>query len=323
MNIKEMDKKTLGGETLHTIKLMLEKIDVLKTNNGKNYLNMYFRDKTGTIVVKKWDSGEEIKKEFVINGIYELKDLASDLYPKVNGQPNYTIKNSTKLIHLPNEATINYCNNFTPEFVELNKVAKYYRSLLKGEYSAVVEKAFETLDAEDNFFIWPAAEGMHHEKASGLAFHTTTMLKLADVISDIYPDVNKQLLICATYLHDFFKLVEYEINEDGSAKLTDATLEGGHIGLCAEFIRDCEKEGIVSRETSKLLRHMILAHHGEYGPALPSTLEAMLLHYIDMIDSRSYMFRAGVAEMEPGEFGAKKHFGTGSRLYKPNLEGTE
>lgn len=323
MNIKEMDKLTLGGETLHTIKVMLEKIDVSLTSTGKKYLNMTFRDKTGTILVKKWDSDEETKKEFVINGVYELKNLAADLFPKVNGSPNYTIKNSTRLTYLPNESVINYCNDFTPKIDVLQRDGNFYKNMLKGEYRAIVEEAFSELNAEDDFYIWPAAESMHHEKASGLAFHTTTMLKLADVISDIYPDVNKQLLICATYLHDFFKLVEYEINEDGSAKLTDAALEGGHIGLCAEFIRDCEKKGIVSRETSKLLRHMILSHHGEYGPALPSTLEAMLLHYIDMIDSRSYMFRAGVAEMEPGEFGTKKHFGTGSRLYKPNLEGTE
>lgn len=320
MNIKEMDKLTLSGETLHTIKVMLEKIEVAKTATGKKYLNMTFRDKSGTIFVKKWDSDEETKKEFIINGIYEVKDLEGKLY---NGQPNYTIKNSTRLIHLPDEVVLNYCNDFTPNIAELQNTARHYLKMLKGEYRAILDEAFKELNASEDFFIWPAAEGMHHEKASGLAFHTTTMLKLADVISDIYPDVNKQLLICATYLHDFFKLVEYEINEDGSAKLTDAALEGGHIGLCAEFIRDCEKKGIVSRETSKLLRHMILSHHGEYGPALPSTLEAMLLHYIDMIDSRSYMFRAGVAEMEPGEFGTKKHFGTGSRLYKPNLEGTE
>jgi 3'-5' exoribonuclease len=42
-------------------------------------------------------------------------------------------------------------------------------------------------------------------------------------------------------------------------------------------------------ETLRLLVHMILSHHGtnEWGsPVVPKTLEAILLHQIDLLDSR-------------------------------------
>lgn len=69
-----------------------------------------------------------------------------------------------------------------------------------------------------------------------------------------------------------------------------------------------------------MLRHLILSHHGEFGPELPATIEAMILHYVDMIDSRFYMFVNDLIEMDEGEYAAKKNFGIGTRVYKTKLK---
>jgi 3'-5' exoribonuclease len=48
----------------------------------------------------------------------------------------------------------------------------------------------------------------------------------------------------------------------------------------------------VPRELMLRLQHMILSHHGEliYGsPKVPMTPEAMLLHLIDLLDTRMHM----------------------------------
>lgn len=320
-NIKEINKKVLEGATLISVKAMLEKADVALTSSGKKYLNLTFRDKTGEMIVKQWDADETVKANYKVNSVYLLENLACNIF---NDAPSYTLKTSSKCKELPDENVGDYCNDFTPDTDDLKKVIQYYVDQLTGHYHDLVMKAFnEQLEDPDDFYIWPAAENMHHNKAGGLAFHTAMMLRSADALCKIYGKtygINRQLVLTATLLHDFFKTTEYELNEDGTGKLTDAALEGGHIQLCCDYIRDAEKEGVIDREESKMLRHMILAHHGEFGPALPATKEAMILHYVDMIDSRMYMYQAGTMEMEDGEYASKKNFGVGTRLYKTTLK---
>ena len=41
------------------------------------------------------------------------------------------------------------------------------------------------------FFTYPAAKTNHHAFESGLAYHTATMVRLADSIGDVYPQLNK------------------------------------------------------------------------------------------------------------------------------------
>ena len=58
-----------------------------------------------------------------------------------------------------------------------------------------------------------------------------------------------------------------------------------------------------NREDVRLLKHLIASHHGtlEWGAiTLPAVPEAMVLHNIDMIDSRMYMYEEGLASTKPG-----------------------
>ena len=53
-----------------------------------------------------------------------------------------------------------------------------------------------------------------------------------------------------------------------------------------------------------LLKHMIVSHHGsrQFGsPEPPKTLEAILLHYIDEIDSKLNSIREFIAREDSGE----------------------
>lgn len=314
MTVKEINEKTMGGTMLHTLKAMLAKVEVNITSTNKKYLNLIFRDKTGEMNVKQWDADEKTKANYKINGVYLLENIEGKPF---NGNPSYVLKSGSKIKLLEDELPSDYCNDFTPPVEELMATIHYYMDQLKGEYREVVKAAFKTLEDYNDFFIWPAAESMHHHKACGLAYHTATMLKIADAIVAVTPDANRQLLLTATLLHDFFKTSEYGLNEDGGAYLTAQALRGGHIVLGADFISDCVRNGVVSENTGLLLEHMLLSHHGEYGPELPAFMEAMILHYVDMIDSRSYMFREAYAEMEHGEYSKKKHFGIGTRIYRP------
>ncbi len=72
-------------------------------------------------------------------------------------------------------------------------------------------------------------------------------------------------------------------------------------------------------ERVMLLKHMIASHHGklEYGAiTVPSIPEAMILHELDMIDSRIYQFEQVRKDLEPGSM-SDKIFGLDTRVYRP------
>lgn len=90
--------------------------------------------------------------------------------------------------------------------------------------------------------------------------------------------MNRDLVIACVLLHDIFKPATYTLNRTGtyrSARLTDY-LE--HLSLVVSEL--------VRRNFPLELIHAVSAHHGEYGPIRPHTVEARVCHLADLADSR-------------------------------------
>ena len=49
------------------------------------------------------------------------------------------------------------------------------------------------------FMTYPAATKNHHDYASGLIDHVVSMLKLGKSLCELYPTLNKDLIICWYY----------------------------------------------------------------------------------------------------------------------------
>lgn len=155
-----------------------------------------------------------------------------------------------------------------------------------------------------------AAKTMHHNIYGGLAYHTYRMLKTAYAVCEIYPLLNREVLVCGTALHDIGKLLEIRTSDTGIATYTDMGNLFGHSLLGIEMIdrevwRQNQAAGgrSYNAEQVAMLKHMLASHHGqpEWGAIrVPSTPEAMMLHELDMIDSRMYMFEENFSSMTPG-----------------------
>ena len=155
-----------------------------------------------------------------------------------------------------------------------------------------------------------AAKTMHHNLMGGLLYHTYRMVKTADSICNVYSGLNRELLICGTCLHDIGKITELSTSALGSASYTPDGRLFGHALIGIEMIDKAVAEAdakagkeTYNREDIRLLKHLIASHHGtlEWGAiALPAIPEAMVLHNIDMIDSRMYMYEEGNAGTKPG-----------------------
>lgn len=155
-----------------------------------------------------------------------------------------------------------------------------------------------------------AAKAMHHNLYGGLAYHTYRMIKTAFAVCDIYTLLNRELLVCGTALHDIGKILEMKTSDTGIANYTDMGNLFGHSLLGIEMI-DREvwrmNQAIGGRsynsEQVAMLKHMLASHHGqpEWGAIRnPSTPEAMMLHELDMIDSRMYMYEDNFKDMTAG-----------------------
>ncbi len=155
-----------------------------------------------------------------------------------------------------------------------------------------------------------AAKSMHHNLMGGLLYHTYRMVKAAYSVCDIYTTLNRELLVCGTALHDIGKIEELSTSELGAANYTPDGRLFGHALIGIEMIDKmvAEADSAAGRETYnredvRLLKHLIASHHGtlEWGAiTLPAVPEAMVLHNIDMIDSRMYMYEEGLASTKPG-----------------------
>lgn len=146
--------------------------------------------------------------------------------------------------------------------------------LLKGELAG-------------RFAAAPAARSMHHAYIGGLLEHTISMAALARHLAVHYDYVNKDLLLSGALLHDIGKALEYSLGE-GFAPSDDGRLVG-HIVRGVVLIEQAAAELDFPKEALQQLVHLIVSHHGtqEWGsPVAPKTLEAVLLHQIDLLDSR-------------------------------------
>ncbi|NJP36114.1 3'-5' exoribonuclease YhaM family protein [Alkalicoccus luteus] len=176
------------------------------------------------------------------------------------------------------------------------------------------------------FSSYPAATKNHHSFVGGLLYHTVCMVRLGLDIAARYPAINKDFIIGGITLHDASKVMEYTNHIAPQYSVPGEFI--GHISMSSMLV-DREVQRILSEraDNAKLtkleqeavyqLQHCILSHHGrlEWGsPVEPKTLEAHIIHLVDMIDSRVNMVERGLKDAPEGEF--TKVFPLG-KLYKP------
>lgn len=169
----------------------------------------------------------------------------------------------------------------------------------------------------------PAAMRLHHAERSGLLHHTSTMLKTAAAICEIYTKLDADLLAAGVILHDLNKISEMQYDEMGV--VSDYSVEGmliGHLVQGAADVRRVGEQLGVRKELIWMLQHMILSHHDlpEYGsPKQPMFPEAEALHIIDLLDARMFEMTQAIESINPGTF-TDRIWSLDRKLYRRQLK---
>ena len=300
---------------------LLVKKDAGKTRDGKPFYRAVFRDIHRSVTTMIWLDGgwfEECDQRWLPGLCYKLRGRYFE--------NQYGCQMELEKIRPVEEADAEAgfdladfqpATRFDPEklFVELVDLAHH-------EISDVPIRTLTVSLLEQNrdpLLTLAAAMQNHHAYRGGFLEHVVSVTKtacyLADKYREHYPDVtpplSKSLIVAGAILHDIGKLQEL-IQQPTGADYTPRGRLIGHIVLGRDMVRAAAAE-IPEMDTELLLRleHMILSHQAtrEWGsPVVPSTPEALLVHYADDIDAKLHMMMTALdSEPTPGneEFTSK------------------
>ena len=129
----------------------------------------------------------------------------------------------------------------------------------------------------------PASLSRHHSYPGGWLEHVVATadvaMALCKVVKRVYQGkVNTDLVLAGVVLHDIFKPLTYAERENGTCQLAPLAERLDHLTLVSsELLR---------RGFPLALIHIVCAHHAEFGPVSPKTLDALIVHIADITDSR-------------------------------------
>ena len=268
------------------------------SSNGSKFLDMTLCDISGEVNAKMWDSFTPAP---AVADVLRVRGMMTEY----NGKPQLRVDKMRVATEADDfdMSALAPCAPFPAgdmlDFI-LNRVDAFRDPDLKQLVLTRLEECGDKLN------YYPAASKLHHAERSGLLHHTSTMLRMAAHVCEVYPSLDSDLLAAGVILHDLCKITEMSADEIGM--VSDYTAEGMLVGHLVQGVAELSRLGHslhVKKETLLLLEHMILSHHDlpEYGsPKKPMFPEAEVLHILDLLDARIFEMNRALATTPPGSF---------------------
>jgi 3'-5' exoribonuclease len=283
----------------------LRTVEARTDKSGKPFLNLLLGDRSGAMVARVWsDTLAKCPGPFAAGEAVAVQGQVASF----KGELQLTIRYINTVAAL--KALGKELPDFDPEV--LDPATPYDREQLWQELRELAaahikpplgELVLSLLDKNrEGFMACPAARVYHHPYLGGLLEHTWCIARNALASLNVYTDLNRDLALAGAILHDVGK-----IKEIANPAAPELTLQGqllGHIVLGRDLVRE-EARTLNFADPNSLLQleHIILSHHGavEFGsPVLPKTREALLVYFLDDLDSKLKMMSQHL-ESDTGE----------------------
>lgn len=270
--------------------LVLSKQVKSKKNSGEPYLALALGDRTGQIDAKMWDNVAQAMEAFDQDDVLKIRGLLN----KYNNRFQITIERLRKV----EEAEIDYADflpKTTKNIDELwQTLTDFVTTFQDPRLKALIEAFLADPEIVRSYRNAPAAKTLHHACIGGLLEHVVSLFRSCDLMCRNYPQINRDLLLSGAFLHDIGKI--HELTYKRSFSYTTRGQLLGHMVIELEMLHEkiAQVPGF-SDEVKILLEHMIISHHGQYdfgSPKLPMFPEALMLHYLDDLDSKMENMRA-------------------------------
>lgn len=299
----------------------MQKFSILGVLEGVNKsdgkLNLQVNTKSGKENLKmiKTDVDNLVKDRLYL---FEGEETTND-ERVVKTITNFSIVKDMKDTILKDKLFREYYGTAAVPMLELREgIYSYVNKIDSPDIKRLVEAILT--DFDDKYFTYPAAVKFHHAYEGGLAYHTLGILKLADTFIENYDYLDKNYLYAGAILHDVAKTIEFSGVEETKYTVRGSLL--GHLVMGNDIIyKYAIKLGLEDTEEVLVLRHIVLSHHGlpNYGAAKkPQTGEALLLWYLDTLDSKFRALGDHIGNIPEGEFSESLAVLDRQRYYNPH-----
>jgi len=259
--------------------------------SGELYLALMLGDRTGHIEAKMWDNVSDHIGCFEQDDFIKVRGLVN----KFNGRFQITLHKVRSM----QESEVEF-DDYLPRTTK--DVDALWRTL--GEFvngfedphlKALIRAFMNDPQIERAYKNAPAAKSLHHAFIGGLLEHVVSLFQLCDLACRNYPEmIDRDLLLTGAFLHDIGKV--HELTFARSFTYTTRGQLLGHMIIELEMLQ--QKISALPgfpEEYKTLIEHLIISHHGKYefgSPKMPMFPEALMLHYLDDLDSKMESMRA-------------------------------
>ena len=278
-------KDLCPGETAWGVFIVAE-ARLGQSRNGP-YWNLTLKDSSGSIEGKIWSPLSQQFAELPQGGFVQVRGAVGTFRdrPQITvdqlavldpATPGLDVTQFLPSSAVPPEEMLEALEDLVTEVMEYKPWKKFCRRVLRDE------------EIKARLLAAPGAKTVHHAYVGGLLEHTLSVSRLSLSIAELYPEIDRQVLLAAAVFHDLGKA--WELSGGVANDYTDTGRLLGHIHIALEVLapflaraRDLDPELILH------FKHIILSHHGEYeygSPKRPKTPEAFVLHYADNLDAK-------------------------------------
>ena len=302
------DCARLENQTITSLFVVAAK-QVKSKKNGELYLSVTLADRSGQVQANMWDNVADTLDSFEQDDFVKVKGVVH----KYNGRWQLTIHKLRKL----EGAEIDYSDYLPKTSKDIDQLWRTLSDFVESFENAWLKSLLKEFMADEAIVTAyknaPAAKTLHHAFVGGLLDHVVSLFTVCDLAARNYPQVNRDLLLTGAFLHDVGKL--HELAYQRSISYTTEGQLLGHMIIELEMLHQklAHLPGFPA-ELKILIEHMIISHHGQYefgSPKLPMFPEALMLHYLDDLDSKMESMRA--------QFEREAEFDSPWTSYNPSL----
>lgn len=262
-------------------------LQMVAGKDGRNYLNIILADNTGDLEARAWHEVEEISNRISKGQVVLVKG-------KVNpyqGRKQFIISK----IEQVNEGKFELGDFVSTSDQNSDAMMSELMTIIQNLEDVYIKELLQLILKEPEInrrlLTWQAGKSIHHAYQGGLLEHILSCSELAVSLSLKYK-VNTSYVVAGCILHDLCKI--YELTDGVTTEYTEEGRLVGHLVGGVELLEKYSHQITGFPYNMKLhLKHILLSHHGEYAygsPKIPQTKEAMLVHLIDLMDSRMAIF---------------------------------
>ena len=264
--------------------------EIREKKTGEPYLSLLLGDKTGKIDAKMWDNVADVLDAFDRDDFVKVKAMV-----QLHQNRPQLVLHKIRLLEANEIDFADYFPATSRNVDEMwRELRRYVAKVRSPHVRALLDSFLDDEAIARGYRQAPAAKSIHHAYLGGLLEHVLSLCFLCEMTSAHYSYVDFDLMIAGAVLHDIGKIHELTYDR-GFSYSTEGQLLG-HMMIALRMIGDKVRTlPDFPPNLRTLIEHLIISHHGklEFGSAkLPQFPEALLLHYLDDMDSKMECMRS-------------------------------